>query len=331
MRLDDGRVLPAFLSQALKGENLTVFGDGSQTRSFCYVDDLVDGIYRLLLSDYHLPVNIGNPAEITIKQFGEEIAKLTGVEFKPTYQAAGSLRLATLEAELAPSQLRFLRNACLSRAAPASVFANRRCQHRLPVRVRNSGAAAALRRAARVLDIQHARQYFAGPPRPPGHRARAAGRGRPHHRYAGIGGRTRRARCSWHWLRSPSRRKIISAIIKPLKPTGGHSRRRVSKPIIPFFSSEAMHAAVRAEALAALTRVYDSNWYVLGEEVAQFEQEYSQFSGVAHTVGVGNGLEALTLALRTLGIGPGDEVLVPSNTYIATWLAVTHAGATPVP
>ncbi|KUG09527.1 UDP-glucuronic acid decarboxylase family protein [Solirubrum puertoriconensis] len=85
MRLDDGRVLPAFLSQALKGEPLTVFGDGSQTRSFCYVDDLVDGIYRLLMSDYHLPVNIGNPAEITIKEFGEEIAKLAGVEFRPTY------------------------------------------------------------------------------------------------------------------------------------------------------------------------------------------------------------------------------------------------------
>ena len=87
MRLDDGRVLPAFLSQALRGENLTVFGDGSQTRSFCYVDDLVEGIYRLLLSDYALPVNIGNPSEITIKEFGEEIARLTGVEFKPTYQA----------------------------------------------------------------------------------------------------------------------------------------------------------------------------------------------------------------------------------------------------
>ena len=87
MRLNDGRVLPAFLSQALRGENLTVFGDGSQTRSFCYVDDLVEGIYRLLLSDYHLPVNIGNPDEITIKQFGEEIARLTGVEFKPTFQA----------------------------------------------------------------------------------------------------------------------------------------------------------------------------------------------------------------------------------------------------
>ena len=86
MRLDDGRVLPAFLSQALKGEDLTVFGDGSQTRSFCYVSDLVDGIYRLLLSDYHMPVNIGNPVEITIKEFGEEIARLTGVEFKPSYQ-----------------------------------------------------------------------------------------------------------------------------------------------------------------------------------------------------------------------------------------------------
>jgi len=78
MRVNDGRVLPAFFSQAIRGEGLTVFGDGSQTRSFCYVDDLVEGIYRLLLSDYHLPVNIGNPAEITIKEFGEEILKLVG-------------------------------------------------------------------------------------------------------------------------------------------------------------------------------------------------------------------------------------------------------------
>ncbi len=76
MRLDDGRALPTFMSQALRGEDLTVFGDGSQTRSFCYVDDLVDGIYRLLLSDYHLPVNIGNPSEITLLQFAEEILKL---------------------------------------------------------------------------------------------------------------------------------------------------------------------------------------------------------------------------------------------------------------
>lgn len=92
-----------------------------------------------------------------------------------------------------------------------------------------------------------------------------------------------------------------------------------------------MHAAIREEMLAAMTRVYDSNWYVLSKEVAQFEQAYSEFSGVAHTVGVGNGLEALTLALRALGIGPGDEVIVPSHTFIATWLAVTHVGATPVP
>lgn len=78
MRVNDGRVLPAFFSQAIRGEGLTVFGDGSQTRSFCYVDDLVEGIYRLLLSDYHLPVNLGNPHEITIKEFGEEILQLVG-------------------------------------------------------------------------------------------------------------------------------------------------------------------------------------------------------------------------------------------------------------
>jgi dTDP-glucose 4,6-dehydratase len=82
MRLDDGRVLPAFIGQALRGEDLTVFGDGSQTRSFCYVSDLVDGIYRLLLSDYPYPVNVGNPSEITIKQFGDEIIKLTGTKQK---------------------------------------------------------------------------------------------------------------------------------------------------------------------------------------------------------------------------------------------------------
>ena len=78
MRLNDGRVLPAFIGQALRGEDLTMFGDGSQTRSFCYVDDLVEGIYRLLMSDYHLPVNIGNPDEISIRDFAEEILKLTG-------------------------------------------------------------------------------------------------------------------------------------------------------------------------------------------------------------------------------------------------------------
>jgi dTDP-glucose 4,6-dehydratase len=86
MRLNDGRVLPAFIGQALRGEDLTVFGDGSQTRSFCYVDDLVEGIYRLLLSDYAYPVNIGNPDEITIGQFAEEIIKLTGTTQKVVYQ-----------------------------------------------------------------------------------------------------------------------------------------------------------------------------------------------------------------------------------------------------
>lgn len=82
MRLNDGRALPAFIGQALRGEDLTVFGDGSQTRSFCYVDDLVEGIYRLLLSDYHMPVNIGNPDEITLKEFAEEIIALTGTTQK---------------------------------------------------------------------------------------------------------------------------------------------------------------------------------------------------------------------------------------------------------
>ncbi len=77
MRLNDGRALPAFIGQALRGEDLTVFGDGSQTRSFCYVDDLVEGIYRLLMSDYNMPVNIGNPDEISLKEFAEEILQLT--------------------------------------------------------------------------------------------------------------------------------------------------------------------------------------------------------------------------------------------------------------
>ncbi len=85
MRLNDGRVLPAFIGQALRGEDLTIFGDGSQTRSFCYVSDLVEGIYRLLLSDYHLPVNIGNPSEISIKDFAEEIIQLTGTDQKIIY------------------------------------------------------------------------------------------------------------------------------------------------------------------------------------------------------------------------------------------------------
>jgi len=88
MRVEDGRVLPAFFSQAIKGEGLTIFGDGSQTRSFCYVDDLVEGIYRLLLSDYPLPVNIGNPSEITVMDFAKEIIELVGnpkafIDYRP--------------------------------------------------------------------------------------------------------------------------------------------------------------------------------------------------------------------------------------------------------
>lgn len=87
MRLNDGRALPAFISQALKNEPITIFGDGSQTRSFCYVDDLIEGIYKLLLSNEVLPVNIGNPEEISIKQFAEEIIELTGsksvIEYHP--------------------------------------------------------------------------------------------------------------------------------------------------------------------------------------------------------------------------------------------------------
>lgn len=86
MRLNDGRVIPAFIGQALRGEDLTVFGDGSQTRSFCYVDDQVEGIYRLLMSNYPYPVNIGNPDEITIGEFAEEIIKLTGTEQKVIYK-----------------------------------------------------------------------------------------------------------------------------------------------------------------------------------------------------------------------------------------------------
>jgi dTDP-glucose 4,6-dehydratase len=85
MRLNDGRVIPAFIGQAIRGEDLTIFGDGMQTRSFCYVDDQVEGIFRLLHSDYVFPVNIGNPDEITIKDFADEIIKLTGTNQKVVY------------------------------------------------------------------------------------------------------------------------------------------------------------------------------------------------------------------------------------------------------
>jgi len=86
MRLNDGRALPAFIGQALRGEDLTVFGDGSQTRSFCYVDDLIEGIYRLLMSDYVYPVNMGNPNEISLKEFAEEVLNLTGSSVKICYK-----------------------------------------------------------------------------------------------------------------------------------------------------------------------------------------------------------------------------------------------------
>jgi dTDP-glucose 4,6-dehydratase len=86
MRLNDGRVIPAFIGQALRGEDLTVFGDGSQTRSFCYVDDQIEGIYRLLMSDYHYPINIGNPTEISILDFAKEIVKLTASDQKIVYK-----------------------------------------------------------------------------------------------------------------------------------------------------------------------------------------------------------------------------------------------------
>ncbi len=86
MRLNDGRVIPAFMGQALRGEDFTIFGDGNQTRSFCYIDDQVEGIFRLLMSDYHLPVNIGNPDEITINEFAREIIELTGIKQKIVYK-----------------------------------------------------------------------------------------------------------------------------------------------------------------------------------------------------------------------------------------------------
>ena len=100
---------------------------------------------------------------------------------------------------------------------------------------------------------------------------------------------------------------------------------------VPFLDLKAINASQRAELLAAFERVLDSGWYVLGAEVTAFEREYAAWCGAAHAVGVGNGLEALSLVLRAWGVGPGDEVVVPSHTYIATWLAVTHVGATPVP
>jgi len=107
------------------------------------------------------------------------------------------------------------------------------------------------------------------------------------------------------------------------------SREAVSAAI-PFFDLRAAHAELRVGIDAAIARVLDSGWFLLGDELAAFEMEFGAFLGAPHTVGVANGLDALVLALRALGIGPGDDVLVPSNTYIATWLAVTQVGARPI-
>lgn len=100
---------------------------------------------------------------------------------------------------------------------------------------------------------------------------------------------------------------------------------------IPFLDLRAAYLELKHEIDAAIARVLDSGWYILGPEVESFEAEWAEYCGASHAVGVGNGLDALTLALRALEIGPGDEVIVPSNTYIATWLAVCAVGATPVP
>ncbi len=99
---------------------------------------------------------------------------------------------------------------------------------------------------------------------------------------------------------------------------------------IPFLYFSPMHTAIKAEMQEAFNRVYDSNWYVLGNEVVQFENAYATFNQVKHVVGLSNGLDALYLALKACGMGVGDEVIVPSNTYIATVLAVSYLGATPV-
>src|ERR1700674_618795 len=100
---------------------------------------------------------------------------------------------------------------------------------------------------------------------------------------------------------------------------------------VPFLDLKAAYRELQADLDAAGRRVMESGWYILGPEVEAFEREFAAYCGAAHCVGVGNGLDALHLILRAHGIGPADEVLVPANTFIATWLAVTHAGATPVP
>ncbi len=100
---------------------------------------------------------------------------------------------------------------------------------------------------------------------------------------------------------------------------------------VPFFSLEPIHARIREEVLTALSAVYDSHWFILGERLQTFETDFAAWNGVRHAVGVASGLDALRIALSALGIGPGQEVIVPSNTYIATWLAVSAVGATIIP
>src|SRR5690348_2171846 len=99
---------------------------------------------------------------------------------------------------------------------------------------------------------------------------------------------------------------------------------------VPFLDVRAATQELEGAVLEAVERVVRSGWYVLGEETAAFERDFAAFTGAKHAVGVGNGLDAIVLALQALGIGPGDEVIVPSNTYIATWLAVVRTGAVPV-
>jgi len=100
---------------------------------------------------------------------------------------------------------------------------------------------------------------------------------------------------------------------------------------IPYFSLEYQNRLIRNEALQAMEEVWEAQWYILGEQLQAFEKDYAAFTGTAHCCGVGNGFDALYIALKVLGLGPGDEVIVPAHTFIATWLAVSHTGAMPVP
>lgn len=99
---------------------------------------------------------------------------------------------------------------------------------------------------------------------------------------------------------------------------------------VPFLDLKALYLELKEELDAAYRRVMESGWYILGEEGTAFEKEFAKYCDVKYCIGVGNGLDALHLILRAMEIGPGDEVIVPSNTFIATWLAVTECGATPV-